>query len=212
MSGISDPIFARIASRYDRVNRVLSLGQEQSWRMTAIEHLPSGLVLDLGSGTGAAGEAFGERIVVALDPVVDMLLLSPLTRRVAGVGEALPFDDDSFDGVFSAFVFRNLESVSATLGEIRRVLRPGGRVAVVDLTRPASPVWRHLHRAGTSLVLPAVGAALAGAADEYRYLHQSLDALPPPEELFVGGPLRLDRVWRMGMNGFVYGVVLTKTE
>lgn len=209
VSRVSDPIFAKVARRYDLVNAVLSLGREQSWRRRAAQHLPEGRVLDLGSGTGAAREVFGNRRVVALDPVVEMLRLSEIEARVAAVGETLPFGDDTFDGVFSAFVFRNLTSIPATLEEIRRVLVPGGRAVVVDLTRPRSPSWRRVHRAGTSVVLPLVGRVLAGAADEYRYLHRSLDALPPPEELFTGGPLDVDRIWRMGMNGFVYGAALT---
>lgn len=210
MSGASDPIFAKIARRYDRINSVLSLGREQAWRREAVKCLPPGRLLDLGSGTGAAQEVFGERQVVALDPVVEMLRLSPIPHRVAAVGEHLPFENDGFDGVFSAFVIRNLTSVSDTLGEIHRVLRPGGKAVVVDLTRPASPFWKRVHRAGTAVVLPLVGAIFARAPGEYRYLHRSLDSLPPPEELFAGGPLKVERVWRMGMNGFVYGAVLGK--
>lgn len=210
MSETSDPIFAKIARRYDRINSILSLGREQAWRRQAVKYLPGGRILDLGSGTGAASEVFGDREVVALDPVVEMLRLSPIPQRVAAVGEGLPFGDTSFDGAFSAFVFRNLTSVATTLDEIHRVLRPGGKAVVVDLTRPASPAWRRVHRAGTAVVLPLVGAVFAGAPGEYRYLHHSLDSLAPPEELFAAGPLAVERVWRMGMNGFVYGAVLGK--
>lgn len=211
MSEASDAIFAKIARRYDRINTVLSLGREQAWRQAAMVHVPGGRVLDLGSGTGAALEVFGDRQVVALDPVTEMLRLSPIRHRVAAVGEALPFPDEAFDGVFSAFVFRNLTSISGTLAEIHRVLRPGGRAVVLDLTRPASAGWRRLHRAGTAVALPLVGAVFAGAPGEYRYLHRSLDALAPPEELFADGPLTVERVWRMGMNGFVYAAVLGRS-
>ncbi len=210
MSEASDPIFARIARRYDRINSVLSLGQEDKWRREAISHLPPGRVLDLGSGTGAAQDALGERRVVGLDPVVEMLRLSPIGWRVAGLGEQLPFHGGSFDGVFSAYVFRNLSSVEATLSEIERVLRPGGKAAIVDLTRPRRALARQIHRAGTAVVLPLVGGVMASAPREYWYLHRSLDSLAPPEELFAHGPLRLETVWRMGLNGFVYGAVLVK--
>jgi demethylmenaquinone methyltransferase / 2-methoxy-6-polyprenyl-1,4-benzoquinol methylase len=210
VSEASDRIFSRIARRYDRINTVLSLGREGAWRRGAAAHLPPGRVLDLGSGTGAALEVFGDRFVVGLDPVVEMLRLSPIQHRVAAVGEALPFVDGSFDGVFSAFVFRNLTSIPATLTEIARVLRPGGRAVILDLTRPRSPLSRQVHRAGTAVVLPLVGAVFAGAPSEYRYLHRSMDALPPPEEMFAAGPLRVERVWRMGLNGFVYAAVLAK--
>ena len=210
MSEASDPIFAKIARRYDRINSILSLGREQAWRRQAVKYLPGGRILDLGSGTGAARQVFGDREVVALDPVVEMLRLSRIPQRVAAVGEGLPFGDARFDGVFSAFVFRNLTSVVRTLDEIHRVLRPGGKAVVVDLTRPAAPAWRWVHRAGTAVVLPLVGAVFAGAPAEYRYLHHSLDSLAPPEQLFAAGSLAVERVWRMGMNGFVYGAVLGK--
>lgn len=210
MSERSDPIFARIARRYDRINSVLSLGQEKKWRGSAIESLPTGRILDLGSGTGAALDQFGDRQMVGLDPVVEMLALSPISLRVAAVGEALPFEDSSFDGAFSAFVFRNLTSVPETLRELHRVIRPGGKVVVVDLARPTNPALASLHRAGTALLLPLTGAVMAGAPSEYFYLHRSLDSLLPPERLFEDGPFSVEAVWRMGMNGFVYGAVLTK--
>jgi demethylmenaquinone methyltransferase/2-methoxy-6-polyprenyl-1,4-benzoquinol methylase len=125
------------------------------------------------------------------------------------VGERLPFRDAAFDAVFSAYVFRNLDSVPATLAEIARVLRPGGKAGIVDLSRPQGRAARRIHRLGTAVVLNLVGAA-AGARDEYRYLHRSLDALPAPQELFAEAPLRLEQVWRMGPLGFVYGAVLAK--
>ncbi|HLT97643.1 MAG TPA: class I SAM-dependent methyltransferase [Acidimicrobiia bacterium] len=210
MSKASDPVFARIARRYDRINSVLSLGREQGWRKEGIRHLPEGIVLDLGSGTGAAREVFGGRRVIALDPVVEMLQLNPIECRVAAIGEQLPFPDETFDGVFSAYVFRNLTSIPETLNEIERVLKPGGRAVIIDLSRPRSVLARRIHRMGTAIVLPLVGALFAGAPGEYRYLHRTLDSLPPPEKLFSQGPLDVERVWRMGMNGFVYGAVLAK--
>ncbi|MBN2114148.1 MAG: class I SAM-dependent methyltransferase [Acidimicrobiia bacterium] len=202
-------MFARVARRYDAVNRILSLGRDGAWRRAAIAHLPPGRVLDLGAGTGAANREFGTRRVVALDPSAPMLDLNPQRRRVTGYGERLPFADGSFDAVFSAYVFRNVESVPETLAEIHRVLRRGGAAAVVDLSRPASAWKRALHRVGTALVLPLVGL-LARSPREYWYLHRSLDRLPPPERLFGEGPLALERLWRMGPFGFVYGVVLRK--
>ena len=202
-----DRVFSRIAHRYDRLNTVLSLGRDNAWRRRAAQFLPPGRVLDLGAGTGAANGILGEREVWALDPEPRMLELNPASRRVVGVGEAIPFDDDCFDGVFSAFVFRNLSSVSGTLEEMARVLRPGGVAAIADLARPPGRARSALHRAGTAVVLPAAGATI-GAVGEYRYLHRTLDKLPPPQELLTSGPLRLDSLWRMGPLGFVYGAVL----
>ncbi len=134
MSEVSDPIFARIAARYDLINRVLSLGQEKRWRSRGIEMLGRGTVLDLGCGTGATD--FEGRGVVGLDPVIEMLALSPVRDRVVGTGETLPFQEASLDAVFSGFVFRNLSSIDDTLAEIDRVLKPGSTAVVVDLARP----------------------------------------------------------------------------
>ncbi|MDH5373564.1 MAG: class I SAM-dependent methyltransferase [Acidimicrobiia bacterium] len=209
MSDRPREIFSRIARRYDFLNGVLSFGQEQEWRRRGVAHLPAGRVLDLGSGTGAALPIFGDREVVALDPVSEMLALSPVQERVVAYGESLPFADASFDGVFSAYVFRNLVSIPATLEEAQRVLRPGGAVVVIGLGRPRNAVARRLHRVGSAIFLPLAGLMI-GSPGEYWYLHRSLDKLPPPEEMFATGPLALESVWRMGPLGFVYGAVLRK--
>jgi demethylmenaquinone methyltransferase/2-methoxy-6-polyprenyl-1,4-benzoquinol methylase len=208
VSEVSDPIFAKIAARYDLINRILSFGQEQKWRRRGVDMLAPGRVLDLGSGTGDTD--FGSRVVVGLDPVIEMLALSPVPDRIVAVGERIPLADGSVDGVFSGFVFRNLTSVPETLDEINRVLRPGNTAVVVDLTRPKNPILRLVHRIGTALVLPLVGLVFARAPREYWYLHRSLDSLPPPEELFAGQALVVEDIWRMGLFGFVYGVRLRK--
>jgi len=208
VSEVSDPIFAKIAARYDLINRILSFGQEQKWRRRGVDMLAPGRVLDVGSGTGDTD--FGSRDVVGLDPVIEMLALSPVLHRIVAVGERIPLADDSVDGVFSGFVFRNLTSVPETLDEINRVLRPGNTAVVVDLTRPKNPSLRLVHRLGTALVLPLVGLVFARAPREYWYLHRSLDSLPPPEELFAGHALVVEDIWRMGLFGFVYGVRLRK--
>ena len=208
MSEVSDPIFAKIAAQYDRINRILSLGQERKWRARGIQMLEWGRVLDLGSGTGDTD--FEGRPVVGIDPVIEMLALSPASARVVAVGEDLPFGDGSFEGVFSGYVFRNLTSVNETLRDINRTLKPGSAAVIIDLSRPTNPVLRALHRVGTAIVLPLVGLIFAAAPREYWYLHKSLDALPPPEELFGDSPLEVEEIWRSGFFGFVYGVRLRK--
>lgn len=208
MSEASDPIFAKIAARYDRINRILSLGQERKWRKRGIDMLDEGTVLDLGAGTGDTD--FGSRQVVDLDPVIEMLSLSRVEARVVGVGENLPFGDESFDAVFSGYVFRNLTSVDDALAEVGRVLRPGAVAVVIDLTRPKNGFLALVHRIGTAVVLPLVGLFFAAAPSEYWYLHKTLDKLDPPELLFEGHGLVVEEVWRMGLLGFVYGVRLRK--
>lgn len=202
-------VFRDIAGRYDTLNRVLSLGRDGAWRRSAIDRLPGGRLLDLGAGTGAANRDFGDREVVALDPGLEMLDRNSSVWRVLGFGERLPFADGSFDSVFSAFVFRNLDSVPSALAEIHRVLRPGGAVGIVDLARPTGRTRRAVHRMGTAVLTPLVGL-LAGSPREYAYLHRSLDSLPPPEVMLAASPLRVDEVWRMGVFGFVYGALLRK--
>lgn len=204
-------VFSDIADRYDRLNAVLSLGQDQKWRQSVVSRLPQGRLLDLGAGTGAANEILAPREIVALDPAPEMLALNDASARVVSVGEALPFEDESFDAVFSAYVFRNLDSVDQTMSEVARVLRPGGMVGIIDLGRPAGKVKRRLHTAGTAVVLPAAGMTI-GAREEYVYLHKSLDKHPPPEELLADTPLTLKDTWRLGPMGFVWAALLQKSE
>jgi demethylmenaquinone methyltransferase/2-methoxy-6-polyprenyl-1,4-benzoquinol methylase len=202
-------VFADIANRYDRLNSILSLGRDQAWRRTVVDHLPDGRILDLGAGTGAANEILGLRRIVALDPSPEMLSLNDAVGRVVGIGESLPFENSAFDAVLSAYVFRNLDSVDATLEEIHRVLRIGGRAGIVDLARPEGHLQRRIHRFGTAITLPLAGATI-GARAEYTYLNQSLDKHPRPEELLGSSPLRLVDAWRMGPMGFVWGAILEK--
>lgn len=208
MSEVSDPIFAKIARRYDRINRILSLGRERHWRSVGVEMLEPGLVVDLGCGTGDTD--FNGRQVIGIDPVVEMLELSEVPAKVVGVGEAIPLRDGSVDGVFSAFVFRNLSSVDRTLEEMGRVMGPGASAVIIDLGRPQNWLLRVIHRLSTAVVLPLVGLVFAGAPREYWYLHKSLDSLPPPEVLYEDRGLALEEVWRSGLFGFVYGVRLRK--
>lgn len=204
-------VFSDIAGRYDRLNTILSLGRDQAWRQAAVDRLPEGRILDLGAGTGAANVIFGSRHVIALDPAPEMLALNDAADRVVGIGEALPFADETFDAVLSAYVFRNLDSVDETLTEIHRVLRHGGRAGIVDLARPEGEIPRRLHRMGTSILLPLAGASI-GAREEYSYLHHTLDKHPPPEDLLGSSSLHLVETWRMGPMGFVWGAILERGE
>ena len=200
-------VFTEIAGKYDKLNSVLSLGRDQAWRRSVVRYLPPGRLLDLGAGTGAANPVFGDRAVVSLDPSPEMLALNPNPNCVIGVGEHLPFDDGLFDSVFSAYVFRNLDSVDETMAEVARVLRPGGVAGILDLGRPRNRYVAKVHRLGTALVLPLAGMTI-GAKDEYSYLHRTLDKLPPPEELFANCEMRLQTTWRLGPLGFVYAAIL----
>lgn len=204
-------VFSEIAGHYDRTNTVLSLGQDKRWREKVVAKLPPGTILDLGAGTGAANPLFGKRVVVALDPAPEMLALNAAVHRVVAYGEGLPFEDEAFEAVFSAFVVRNLESVSETVEEIARVLKPGGAAGIVDLGRPRNSAAAVLHRVGSAVTLRTVGF-VSRSHSEYAYLHKSLDKLPHPEVLYAGLALEVEEVWRMGPLGFVYGVILRKSR
>jgi demethylmenaquinone methyltransferase/2-methoxy-6-polyprenyl-1,4-benzoquinol methylase len=203
-------VFKDIADRYDRLNSLLSLGQDQKWRETVVSRLPMGRVLDLGAGTGAANAILEPREIIALDPAPAMLALNGAEGRVVAVGEGLPFEDSSFDAVFSAYVFRNLDSVDAAMAEVARVLRPGGMAGIVDLGRPTGSMTKRIHRAGTSVVLPLAGMTV-GAREEYVYLHHTLDKHAPPEELLANTSLDLRETWRLGPMGFVWAALLEKS-
>jgi len=202
-------VFKDIADRYDRLNSILSLGQDQKWRDSVVSRLPDGRLLDLGAGTGAANAIFSPRTVVALDPAIEMLALNDATARVVSVGEHLPFAEGTFDAVFSAYVFRNLDSVDATMQEITRVLKPSGMAGIVDLGRPSGSITSKIHRAGTAVVLPLAGMSI-GARKEYVYLHHTLDKHSPPEELLANTPMHLEDTWRLGPMGFVWAAILKK--
>ena len=204
-------IFRDIAERYDRLNAILSLGQDQKWRQSVVSRLPQGRLLDLGAGTGAANAIFAPREIVALDPAVQMLEFNDASARVVSVGEALPFADGTFDAVFSAYVFRNLDSVDTTMREIARVLKPGGMAGIVDLGRPNGRIKSRVHRAGTAVVLPLAGMSI-GAREEYVYLHHTLDKHAPPEELLAHAPLELVDTWRLGPMSFVWAALLEKPD
>jgi demethylmenaquinone methyltransferase/2-methoxy-6-polyprenyl-1,4-benzoquinol methylase len=192
-------MFARIAPRYDLMNRLMTGGRDQAWRRQAarLAQPPSGtLALDLATGTGDLALALlGEtavRGVVGVDFVEDMLRLGRAklealgerrVRLLAGDALALPFADRSFGCVASAFLLRNLADLRAGLAEMRRVTAPGGRVVALEITQPRLPGWRQAFRLYFHRVVPAVGALVAGNRDAYTYLPHSVDRFVTPAEL-----------------------------
>jgi demethylmenaquinone methyltransferase/2-methoxy-6-polyprenyl-1,4-benzoquinol methylase len=194
----SGQMFDGIAARYDFVNRVISLGIDQSWRRRTVKALglqPGARVLDLATGTGdlalliAAAEPTAR--LVGLDPSekmldvartkVEKLGLLARVELIVGNAEELPFADCSFDGVTIAFGIRNVPDRERALREMARVTKPGGRVAVLELSEPRRGLLGPLARFHVHTVVPYVGALLSGAP-EYRYLQRSIAAFPPPEE------------------------------
>jgi demethylmenaquinone methyltransferase/2-methoxy-6-polyprenyl-1,4-benzoquinol methylase len=191
-------MFDQIAGRYDLLNRLMSMGIDQSWRrktVTAMELPPNARVLDLATGTGDLALMIARRHpdarVVGSDPSKRMLEVGiekvkrlGLTGRVElqkGDAQALPFDDDSFDGCCIAFGIRNVPDRDAALGEMARVTKPGGRVAILELSEPHVGLLSPVARFHVRQVVPLLGGMLSGSR-EYRYLQKSIAAFPPADE------------------------------
>ena len=195
--------FYNIYRFYDLINSFLTLGFDKSWRNKATKLLKPGNVLDLGSGTGAAYKQLKGLNVTALDPDEKMLSRNKFERKIIGVSEQLPFEDNIFDNIFCAFVLRNVEDIDKTFNEIRRVLKKDGVFVLLDLTRPKNSFLSLVHKIGTFLIIHIVGL-LTLNFKEYRFLYTSLDKLDPPEELILNTGLETISLERMGFLGFVY--------
>ncbi len=182
-------MFGRIATRYDLMNSLMTLGQDARWRRALAARLPpGGLVLDLGSGTGRLGQAIAERDsrfrVVAADFTLPMLRVAPVgLRRVAADAQRLPFRDAQFDAVVSGFLVRNLADIELGLREQMRVLRPGGSLAILETTPGPTGLPRALYRLYFRYLVPLVGGLIAGDATAYTYLPESTLAFLEPSRL-----------------------------
>lgn len=180
-------MFARIAPTYDRLNELLSFGVDARWRRRAIDalaDLPDGPTLDLCAGTMDLSrllvQAFPERRVVASDFAAEMLergrWKAPRAERVVADALDLPFATGTFAAVVCAFGVRNLADPAAGAREALRVLRPGGRLVVLEFFRPVSLLPRAFHAAYGDVVLPRVGGWMSGDREAYAYLSRSMKA------------------------------------
>ena len=185
-------MFDRIAARYDFLNRALSFGADIGWRRRALaraEIRPGIAVLDVGAGTGdlSFAAAAGGARVVAVDLSAGMLAV--LSRRatdaqrsriqpLVGTAESLPLPDASVDRIVTGFTVRNVGDLGRAFAEFRRVLRPGGRAVVLELSHPPSPAFARLYSLYFDRIAPAVAALLGGDREAYRYLPRSLRPFP----------------------------------
>ena len=201
--------FSNIYKFYDLINTVLTLGFDKSWREKAVDNLIGTSVLDLGSGTGAAFDQLLNYETTALDPDKKMLELNTFEDKVLGSAENLPFEDNSFDNVFCCFVWRNVSDTNKALQEVYRVLRPGGKFILLDMTRPKNPFLKILHKIGTFKVLHLIGL-LTFNLKEYRFLYKSLDFYPQPENHLKKDTFIDLQIKRMGLFNFIYLAVFTK--
>ena len=181
-------MFDAIAPRYDLVNRIMTFRMDVGWRRKAVRSLalPSAsTVVDLACGTG---DLCRELAANGLRPVgVDLsfgMLANARTDAPLVQADALhlPLPDESVDGVTCGFALRNLVDLPGSLHEMARVLRPGGRIALLEVAEPESRVLRWGHGIYFGKVVPRIGGLLSDA-DAYRYLPRSVAYLPPPPEL-----------------------------
>jgi demethylmenaquinone methyltransferase/2-methoxy-6-polyprenyl-1,4-benzoquinol methylase len=194
----SGAMFDKIAARYDAMNRVLSFGLDRGWRRRTVRALQLGespRVLDLATGTGDLAVDIARMhpgaTVIGLDPSREMLAIAQ--RKLAGRGladrvtlvrgdaQCLPYRSCEMDAATIAFGIRNVPDRLAALREMARVVRPGGRIAVLELGEPRRGLLARAARFHTRHVVPRLGALLSGAR-EYRYLQRSIAAFPPSAE------------------------------
>ena len=193
-------MFASIARRYDAANEVLSLGVHRGWRRAAVRlsgARPGQRVLDCATGTGDLALAFKRAVgptgeVVGTDFCAEMLEAAPRKARRAGLevrfevadALALPYPDASFDVASIAFGIRNVDDPVRCLREMARVVRPGGRVVVLEFGQPRGP-FGALFRVYSRQVMPAIGGLLTGNRAAYEYLPRTAAAFPAGDR-FLG--------------------------
>jgi demethylmenaquinone methyltransferase/2-methoxy-6-polyprenyl-1,4-benzoquinol methylase len=194
-------MFDRIAPRYDILNRILSLGLDSGWRRRVGKYLPEEKhlkILDLATGTGDLLLALYSNSgnissAVGLDLSAEMLAIAEkkITRRnlsnsinlvLADVAQ-IPFPENSFDAVTIAFGIRNVTDINIALRQISRVLKPGGRVIILEFSLPENIVMRKLFLLYLRTFVPAVGAIICGDYKAYRYLNKTVETFLSREEL-----------------------------
>lgn len=191
-------VFNAIAPRYDLLNRLLSFGCDRGWRRALVEAVlacPHGRVLDLATGTGDVlvdllDKGRDETFAVGMDMAEGMLALArpKLTGRgcaglVRGNAALLACGEGTVDAVTIAFGLRNVRDVDGALREMARVLRPGGRLFVLEFSLPDRPLIRAAYLFYFRHVLPLVGGLISGNRSAYRYLNASVEAFPYGEAL-----------------------------
>ncbi len=193
-------MFAAIAGRYDLLNHLLSGHVDKRWRRLVARKLrksigsPGAQILDVACGTGdlslTLSKTIGARVVgtdfcrpmleIAAGKTASLDLAIPL---IEGDALRLPFRDCSFEAATIAFGLRNLSDVERGLAELRRVLKPGGYVAVLEFSKPVVPGFRLLFNVYFTRVLPLVGGLVSGSKSAYQYLPHSVTRFPDQQEL-----------------------------
>ena len=196
-----EKMFDSIAADYDRLNHIMSLGTDRGWRRRAIRQVvdPAAeqCILDAACGTGDFSIAMA-RVANPLTKVqgadLSENMLAVMRQKVAKAGlqerisaikancESLPFDDDVFDAVTIAFGIRNFENREVALQEFRRVLKPGGKLLVLELSVPQDRFLRRVYNIYFTRFMPWLGGVISGEKAAYRYLPASVISFPAPAE------------------------------
>jgi demethylmenaquinone methyltransferase/2-methoxy-6-polyprenyl-1,4-benzoquinol methylase len=216
-------MFSRIAHRYDLLNTVMTFGLDAAWRQAAVAlAAPQGcrLALDMATGTGELAFLLTGRAeqVVAVDICPQMLSIAwakargrPRADRIRFLladGLRLPFPADTFDCVATGFALRNVADLRLALAEMHRVVRPGGRVVCLELTRSPFQPLAALHALYLAGLIPALGHWLARQTGAYRFLSISLSQFPDAQQLaeamrnsgFRRVGYRLYRLWPIALH------------
>lgn len=180
-------MFDRVANRYDLVNDLLSVGQTRGWRKATVSALKAQrgeLILDLAAGTGTSSVEIAKTgaEVIACDLSLGMLEVGkkrhPEINFVAGDALALPFADDTFDGVTISFGIRNVNDVQLALAEMFRVTKPGGRLVICEFSTPKASWLRKIYQNYLMKALPKVAERISSNPIAYQYLAESILAWP----------------------------------
>lgn len=211
-------MFDEVSPRYDLINDVVSAGQTRLWRLAttrAVQPTAGMRVLDIAAGTGTSSAAIAKRgaHVTAADFSEGMLAVgrerqagNELVEFVQADALDLPFDDDSFDAATVSFGIRNFSDPKRALAEMRRVVKPGGRIVVCEFSHPPVALVRGPYELYARRVMPRIAGVLNRDAKEaYRYLNESIEAWPSQEEFAAW--VREAGFERVAYRNLTFGIV-----
>lgn len=193
-------VFESIADKYDVMNTLLSAGRHKAWRRFAMDRIPvqnGQSAIDVCCGTGEWTISLAQKTgatgrVVGLDFSEKMLAIAQRKKEELGLDQMelvwgnamqLPFADNTFDYATIGFALRNVPDILQVLREMKRVIKPGGMVVSLELSKPVWPVFKQLYAFYLNVVLPLLGRLLANRYEQYRWLPQSLKNFPDSEQL-----------------------------
>ena len=194
-------VFSSIAYRYDLLNTTLSFNRDKYWRKFTVEHSglkPGGYGLDICCGTGmlaleqakvvglngrVIGLDFCENMLVKAEENIKRTPYQSVIKLVKGNAVDLPFPDNTFDCATIGFALRNVPDIRKTIDEMRRVVKPGGRVLSLELAKPSAPVFKQIYYLYFNHIVPLLGRMGVGLKGPYNWLPNSLKVFPHQSEI-----------------------------